>query len=79
MEFHNKLEDERALKIAITDFLDKISTSQPRQQVCSRCGSSMQSIDATFFLYGTELNWQVSVPVCSCELESLAEERATEA
>jgi|SRR5947209_19444942 len=33
---------------------------------CGRCGTLMQTRDATFWLYGTDLQWTVPLPVCIC-------------
>jgi len=42
--------------------------SQPTQtRVCPRCGDEMQYLDTIFVLCGTELSWNVKLPVCLCE------------
>jgi hypothetical protein len=34
---------------------------------CSRCGAVMQHIDVTFWLYETDSEWSVRLPICTCE------------
>ena len=40
------------------------------QRLCVRCGAVMQYVDATFWLYETDLGWSIRLPFCPCEEKS---------
>ena len=46
-------------------------SSRPKPQNCRQCGQAAESIDADCWLYGTELKWQISLPLCpACDAET---------
>jgi len=52
---------------SLKNFLNKATSQSRRPQLCPVCGDMMQSMDATFWIYGTDLRWSFPLPVCACE------------
>jgi hypothetical protein len=55
-----------ALRQAIVELFDEASHGD-ECQFCPHCGQPMKFVETTFYLYGTEAQWSVRLPVCSCE------------
>jgi hypothetical protein len=66
----HQLATEESVQSAVKAFFDKVSLSRPQPKLCPQCGREMQYLQARFSLAGTELTWQVLLPVCVCELEN---------
>ncbi len=49
---------------SINDFF-AVECSRQKPQPCSRCGCLMQLFEGHFWLYGTEMRWNMPVPFCS--------------
>lgn len=60
------------LRHSILEFL-RATSSKPPSGFCSRCGQKMQHIAATFSLYGSDTQWKVQLPVCSCSHTRVSE------
>jgi hypothetical protein len=54
------------LKREIREVLLTASTSPSHLDVCPRCTRPLQYVETTFWLYGDEESYRVSLPVCSC-------------
>jgi hypothetical protein len=57
-----------SLRQAIVELFDEASHGEERQ-LCPHCGQPMKFVETTFYLYGTEAQWNVRLPVCSCQDE----------
>jgi len=57
---------------SLKSFLDQQAAMDGGRLVCHECGSVMGHVDGTFWLYGTDGEWMLHLPVCACsERESL--------
>lgn len=57
---------------SLKSFLDQQGAMDGGRLVCHECGSVMGHVDGTFWLYGTDGEWMLHLPVCACsERESL--------
>src|SRR5215469_12814516 len=63
------------LRGAIQELL-RATSLNPQRRICPHCGREMQHIDATCSLYGSETQWKVQLPVCSCSVSVRADVQA---
>ena len=65
---------------AVKNFLKQNSSNPPQERQCRDCGSSMQYLDAYFWLDGTDVASKIPLPFCPvCQpdvLTSLRRKRA---
>jgi hypothetical protein len=64
------LQPEQEKLIASLRALVNDESLRAEQRLCVRCGAAMQYFDATFWLYETDLGWNVRLPFCPCEQKS---------
>jgi hypothetical protein len=60
---------------AINEFLNTTSSISPGGEPCPRCGQTMQHLNATFALYGSDKQWAIRLPVCRCSLRRVPSEQ----
>jgi hypothetical protein len=60
----------------IKDFFDDRAARVVEAQLCPRCGSNMQCLDATFWVPETDLRWSFPIVTCSCESTSQEQPQA---
>jgi len=66
-----------ALRQAIAKLFSEARSQAAEHQLCPQCGQPMKCVETTFYLYGTDAQWIVGVPVCSCQDEKDASLRDT--
>jgi hypothetical protein len=49
---------------SVKDFLHLLSVTSPPACFCEQCGAKMEYSNAQFWLYGTELEWDIPLPIC---------------
>jgi len=63
------MDQSSATRSKVEELFDTLS-AQPSPVRCNKCGSSLLSLDATFFWPGGKV-WTVPLPVCSkCDLKN---------
>ena len=67
-----ELTTHQRLQSTIKAFFDKASLIPPQSRSCPECGREMQFLKSIFSLSGTDLAWQILLPVCACELGNLS-------
>ena len=50
------------LKQDIEEFLAATSRTAPRNTICPKCGRVLQTVNATFSLYGSDKQWSIPLP-----------------
>jgi hypothetical protein len=58
---------DHSLLQAIAAELDAASL-QSQDHACNRCGKTTGFVTASFWIYETERSWNVTLPICECEL-----------
>jgi len=48
----------------LANFLDSQSIPRPEKTNCERCGSKMEQRELHFWLSGTQMTWNIPLPVC---------------
>jgi hypothetical protein len=59
--------EDNALFEQIKDFFDARSCQTDERTTCPVCGEARRFFQATLWLDGTDLQWNLRVPVCSCD------------
>ena len=69
---HPRHADKQEVVDAIRKFLEQNSSSHPQPRQCGECGSSMQYLDAYFWLDGTDVASKIPLPFCpACQPDVL--------
>jgi len=55
---------------SLTDLLGTASSLGATPVFCPRCGKAMEALNVTFWIYGSDSDWNVSLPVCRCAAPS---------
>lgn len=55
---------------SIEEMLTAASNPGAGKQFCSRCGQVKEPVEALFWLYGTNAEWNVQLHMCACDLGS---------
>lgn len=58
-----------SLRQAIAKLFREARSQAAEHQLCPQCGQPMKLVETTFYLYGTEAQWIVRLPICSCQDE----------
>ena len=74
---HSLSSDRKQIVASLTELFTSKSLSSERRDVCLRCGTAMQYLDATFWLYETDSAWCVRLPFCTCEDKSTSPVRTS--
>jgi hypothetical protein len=61
---HSRRAGKREVVDAIQKFLNQNSSGHPQSRQCGKCGSSMQYLDAYFWLDGVDVASIVPLPFC---------------
>jgi hypothetical protein len=61
---HPRHADKREVIDAIQNFFTQNSSDRPQSRQCGECGSSMQYLDAYFWLDGVEVASKIPLPFC---------------
>ena len=64
---HSLQSERKQIVASLIAFLTSQSLRPEPRDVCARCGTAMQYLDATFWLYETDSAWSVRLPFCICE------------
>jgi len=64
MNINSNKSADTAVGRQLVEFLDSQSILHHEQAICATCGSKMQYREFHFWLAGTGMTWDVTVPVC---------------
>jgi uncharacterized cupin superfamily protein len=64
--------EEQEVLTSIKALLTHVGARAEDTPVCPRCGISMQYRDAKIWLYGTESEWNLRFPTCTCDVSAFA-------
>ena len=67
---HSLRSEREQIVASLRELFTSQSLRPERRDVCVRCGTAMQYLDATFWLYETDSAWSVHLPFCACEDKS---------
>lgn len=59
-------ERQQEIRRSIREFFEATAKQNSEEKMCPECGDEMKTVAATFSLSGTDFNWTVALPTCSC-------------
>ena len=74
---HSLRSEREQIVASLRELFTSQSLRPERRDVCVRCGTAMQYLDATFWLYETDSAWSVRPPFCICEDKSTSTVRTS--
>ena len=64
MDINSNKSAETRVSRQLVEFLDSQSILHREHAICANCGSKMQYREFHFWLAGTGMTWDITVPVC---------------